>query len=159
MVLNYRMRFYIGLFFCLGCFFVGCSESSNDPKGLTMPEMADVLADIHIVNGSLYQVANQPDSIAKHGLGLYLEVFKLHHTDSATFRSSLHYYTMHPDVLYVIYEGVGRRLTKKVDSLKKVKDHIEAVKRKQPNFKRDSIREKTKVDSIAKIRAQHVGDS
>lgn len=160
MVLNYRMRFYIILFFCAGCFFMSCSESSDAPKPLlTMPQTAEVLTDIHIVNGSLYNIANQPDSILKHGMGLYLDVFKINHTDSATFRKSLQYYSLHPDVLYVIYEGVAKRLNKKLDSLKKVKAHIEAVKRKDPHFKADSIKAKKKADSIATARTKHIEDS
>lgn len=159
MVLNYRMRFYIILFFCSGCFFMGCSKSDDDPNGLDMHQMAAVLTDIHIVNGSLYNLANQPDTILKHGMGLYLDVFKLHHTDSATFRKSLQYYSLHPDVLQAIYEGVGKRLNKKLDSLKKVKANIEAVKRKDPHFKADSIKAKNKADSLAKVRAKRTADS
>jgi hypothetical protein len=160
MVLNYRMRFYIILFFCSGCFFMSCSESSDAPKPLlTMPQTAQVLTDIHIVNGSLYNVTNQPDSILKHGMGLYLDVFKINHTDSATFRKSLQYYSLHPDVLLVIYEGVARRLNKKLDSLKKIKAHIEAVKRKDPHFKADSIKAKHKADSIATVRTKRTEDS
>jgi len=154
------MRFYIVLFFCLGCFFMSCSVSSDAPKPLlTMPQTAQVLTDIHIVNGSLYNVANQPDSILKHGMGLYLDVFKINHTDSATFRKSLQYYSLHPDVLVVIYEGVTRRLNKKLDSLKKIKAHIEAVKRKDPHFKADSIKAKHKADSLATIRTKRTEDS
>ncbi|WP_448700021.1 DUF4296 domain-containing protein [Mucilaginibacter sp. AW1-3] len=153
------MRFYIILFFCSVCFFCSCS-SDDTPKGLLkMHDMAELLTDIHIVNGSLYQVPNQPDSIAKHGMGLYLAVFKIHHTDSVTFRKSLKYYSLHPDELSLIYEGVSRRLTKKADSLKKIKDHIDAVKRKAPNFKADSIKAKNKADSIANVYRKHIEDS
>lgn len=159
MVLNYRMRFYIILFFYTGCFFMSCSQNSDDPKGLGMHQMAAVLTDIHIVNGSLYNTANQPDSILKHGMGLYLDVFKLHHTDSATFRKSLQYYSLHPEVLHAIYEGVAKRLSTKQDSLKKVKAHLEAVKRKDPHFKADSIKAKNKADSIAAVRTKHMADS
>jgi hypothetical protein len=135
------------------------SNSDNDPNGLDIHQMAAVLTDIHIVNGSLYNVTNQPDSILKHGMGLYLDVFKINHTDSATFRKSLQYYSLHPDVLVVIYEGVTRRLNKKLDSLKKIKAHIEAVKRKDPHFKADSIKAKKRADSLAIVRTKRTEDS
>ncbi|WP_175404095.1 DUF4296 domain-containing protein [Mucilaginibacter sp. PPCGB 2223] len=138
---------------------MSCNESSDYPGGLTMPQTAEVLTDIHIVNGSLYNISNQPDSILKHGMGLYSDVFKLHHTDSATFRRSLLYYSQHPDVLYVIYEGVQRRLNKKLDSLKKIKAHLDAIKHKDPNFVADSIKAKKKADSLAAARAKHIQDS
>jgi len=159
MVLNYRMRFYIVLFFCAGCFFMGCSENNDYPDGLPMHQVAEILTDIHIVNGSLYNVSNQPDSVLKHGMGLYLEVFKIHHTDSATFRKSLQYYSTRPDLLDIIYTGVSTRLTKKLDSLKKVKAHLDAVKRKDPHFIADSIKAKKKADSIATVKAKHTADS
>jgi len=155
------MRFYIGLFFCVVCFLFSCGEPSGDaPNGmLTMPQMAEVLTDIHIVDGSLANVPVIPDSLAKHGLGLYLGVFKIHHIDSAEFRKTLQYYTSHPDVLYVIYEGVNRRLNHKLDSLNKVKAHLEAVKRKDPHFKADSIKLAHHTDSLQRVRAAHTADS
>jgi hypothetical protein len=143
MVLNYRMRFYIILFFCLGCFFISCGNPGDAPNGmLTMPQMASVLTDIHIVDGSMANIPPVPDSLTKHGLALYLRVFKNHHIDSAQFRANLKYYAAHPDVLLVIYEGVERRLKHKKDSLEKLIVHLNAVKRKDPKFRADSIRKK-----------------
>src|ERR1700761_6072235 len=130
MVLNYRMRFYIILFFCSVCFLFSCG-SGNEPAGIIPEhEMAQILTEIHIVDGSMAMVSIQPDSLVKHGMGLYLGLFKVHHIDSVQFRKSMVYYAAHPDVLYGIYIGVNLRLQHKLDSLKALQAHLEAVKRK-----------------------------
>jgi len=160
MVLNYRMRFYIGLFFCFGCFFISCGNPGDVPDNmLTMPQMAEVLTDMHIVDASMVNVMPVPDTLTKHGLALYLQVFKIHHIDSAQFRANLKYYTAHPDVLFVIYEGVERRLKHKKDSLEKVKAHLDKIKRSNPKYIADSIKLKNRTDSLGKIRVKHVNDS
>ncbi len=160
MVLNYRMRFYIGLFFCLGCFFISCGGPGGEPdKMLTKPQMAALLTDMHIVEASMANVTPIPDSLTKHGLALYMAVFKIHHVDSAQFRANLKYYTLHPDELLIIYGGVERRLKEKKDSLEKVKAHLDKIKRSNPKYIADSIKLKNRTDSLGKIRVKHVQDS
>ena len=118
MVLNYRMRFYLVLFFCVSVFLCGCSDDKGIPDGVIKEhQMSLLLTDIHLVDGSLYNVAPIPDTLAKHGLGLYLAVFKLHHTDTTQFKESLKFYATRPDLLTDIYTGVTNRL----DSLQAAK--------------------------------------
>lgn len=159
MLLNYRMRFYLMGFFCVSLLFVACAGSDwrKIPPGI-IPEhnFAEMLTEIHIADGSLSAYPNA-DSLAKHGMGLYLAIFKLHKTDSAEFRKSLKFYTTRPDILSEIYTGVNLRLEKKVDSLKKIiaKTELDSVNRTKAKqkLKADSVKKagvKVKADSIVK---------
>lgn len=144
------MRFYIILFFCLAAFFISCNTKDEIPADiLNLHDMAGVLTDIHIVDGSLYSVPQQPDSMAKHGLGLYIAVFKVHHTDTAQFKKSMRYYSLHPDKLNTIYDDVIKGLTKKVDSLQKSKPKAPPI----------DIKAKHKLDSITQAKIQPRLDS
>jgi hypothetical protein len=145
------MRFYLILFFCVSIFFTSCGDSGNPdyvPSDLLqLHEMAALLADVHIVDGSLANVPALPDSMAKHGMGLYLAVFKAHNTDSTTFKKSFYYYASHPDLMNRVYTGINVRLTKKLDSLNKIKPKIDP----------DSIRRaklKASADSITGVKAR-----
>jgi len=126
---------------------------------MNMHQMASLLTDIHTVDGNMANLSMQPDSLVKHGMGLYLAAFKMHHTDSAAFRRSLQYYSHHPDQLAIIYDGVGIRLKKRLDSLTLVQTKIEKKKRLDPHFKADSIKAKHKADSLLTIRTKHIADS
>ncbi len=143
MLLNYRMRFYIILFFFVSVFFIGCGSNDDTPAGiLKMHDMAELLTDIHIVDGNLYNVSQMPDSLASHGMGLYMAVLKVHHTDTVQFKKSMKYYSLRPDKLNTIYDGVVRRLTKKVDSLQQIQQKAPFV----------DVKVKHKQDSIAQLR-------
>jgi hypothetical protein len=153
MLLNYRMRFYLVLFFCVSIFFTSCKDSRNIPNDV-LPEhaMAELLTDIHIVDGSLYEGAQQPDSLAKHGLANYMAVFNANHVDTALFRKSLKYYTTRPEIMNEIYTGITRRLQKKIDSLQKIRPKINEDSVKTANLKH-------KTDSLQKIKTQVKLDS
>lgn len=164
MLLNYRMRFYLILFFCFSVFFIGCTEDKRKIPAGIIPEhdMAELITDIHIVDGSLYNIPQVPDSMAKHGLGLYLAVFKVHNTDSAEFKKSLKFYSTRPDILSEIYAGVNNRLDKKLDSLKKIKPKInqDSVKKAVLKHKADSLQKaKANIDSLQKIKVKAKADS
>ena len=139
------MRFYLILFFCISVFFTACGDGGKAdyvPSDLLqLHEMAALLADIHIVDGSLANVPALPDSLAKHGMGLYLAVFKAHNTDSTTFKKSLDYYAGHPDLMNRVYTGINVRLTKKLDSLNKIKPKInpDSIKKTKLKASADSI--------------------
>jgi len=159
MLLNYRMRFYLVLFFCVSTFFISCSQNNRKiPDGI-IPEhdMAELLTDVHIVDGSLYNIPQVPDSIRKHGLGLYLAVFKIHNTDSVQFKKSVKFYSTRPDILNEIYGGINTRLTKKLDSLAKIKPKINADSVKKIKLKHilDSVKQvkaRLKVDSLLRVK-------
>jgi len=156
MVLNYRMRFYLILFFCVSGFLFGCNSKTSVPDGIIEePQMAALLTDIHLVDGSLYNLPPVPDTLAKHGLGLYLAVFKLHHTDTTQFKASMKFYTTRPDLMTRIYYTV----TKTLDSLQAAKTKavkpVVAPKASQKTTQQitDSVnnaqeKEKRKADSI-----------
>ncbi len=82
--------------------------------------MVQLMVDVHIVDGSLYNIDPAPDSLYKYGVNQYIAVFKKHHTDSVQVKRSLKYYTIHPDKLETIYADVTQILQKKLDSVNKV---------------------------------------
>ncbi|MBE9583124.1 DUF4296 domain-containing protein [Mucilaginibacter sp. JRF] len=113
------MRKYIILFF--SALAVLCSCGDNTPDGiLDEKQMADVLTDVHVANGTLFMIPSMPDSLYKYGLGKYLLVFKQHNTDSAQFTRSYKYYTRDIQQLVAIYDVVSKNLQKRSDSLNKV---------------------------------------
>jgi hypothetical protein len=161
MLLNYRMRFYLVLFFYVSVFFISCTGYDRKiPPGI-IPEhdMAELLTDIHIVDGSLYNIPQQPDSISKHGLGMYLAVLKAHNTDTATFKKSMKFYSTRPDILNEIYTGINSRLTKKLDSLQKIKpkinqDSLNKVKMQHAVDSVKQVKVKAKLDSLQKVKVE-----
>jgi len=109
------MRKYIILFFSGLLLMAACKKA---PEGIIKPdEMASVLTDVHLADGSMINIPQIPDSIYKYGMGKYLDIFKKHHIDSAQFRRSYKYYTLHPDDLVSIYDVVLKKLTAKSDSI------------------------------------------
>ncbi|WP_158828551.1 DUF4296 domain-containing protein [Mucilaginibacter lacusdianchii] len=111
------MRIYIILFFLVPILF-SC-KSSTPPEILDKDQMADVLVDVHLVNGTLATVPQLPDSLYKYGINKYQVVFKNHHTDSTQFRKSFKYYVSKPDQLDAVYEQVVEKLKKKTESFTK----------------------------------------
>jgi hypothetical protein len=121
------MRFYKILFFCLLLFLLGCNSEEKPPVDvLNRHHMALLLMDMHIIDGTLYNMPQQPDTLAKHGLAMYYALFKAYHTDSTQFKKSLRYYTTHPIELNLIYNGILDRLKVKADSLQKIANKIAA---------------------------------
>ncbi|WP_164849877.1 DUF4296 domain-containing protein [Mucilaginibacter limnophilus] len=113
------MSKYIGLFF--SALLILCSCNDDRPKGiLDEKQMANVLADVHITNGTMLAVSGAPDTLYKYGTGRYQNVFKNHHTDSAQFTKSLKYYASKPEELLAVYDEVLKKLQTKSDSLNKV---------------------------------------
>ncbi|RKR85537.1 uncharacterized protein DUF4296 [Mucilaginibacter gracilis] len=159
------MRFYLILFFCVGFLFTSCSDGKKIPSDV-IPEhdMAELLTDIHIVDGSLYDLPQMPDTLSKHGMGLYLAVFKVHHVDTTLFKKSIKFYSTRPDLLGEIYTGITERLQKKIDSLQKHKPKMNQDSLKKANVKRaaDSIKTakaRLKLDSAQRAKGQRTLDS
>ena len=114
------MRKYNRLFFSVLIFLVAC-KSTGTPNGIIkQDQMTDLLTDIHIVDGSLYNVLQVPDTLYKYGNGKYMGVFKKYHTDSVRFKKSFKYYAANPDKLEAIYEQISKNLKQKSDSLTKL---------------------------------------
>lgn len=109
------MRKYIILFFSVSLFLLTCHSS---PDGIIKPDvMTNVLTEIHLADGSMINIPQVPDSIYKYGMGRYMQIFNKYHTDTAQFRKSYKYYTMHPEDMAKIYDNVLKKLTAKSDSV------------------------------------------
>jgi len=113
------MRKYIILFFSVSLFLFAC-KGKDAADGVIEPNiMVNLLTDVHLVDGRLYNYIQNPDSTQKYGGARYLAIFKKYKTDSATFSKSLKYYTTEPDKLLAIYTKVEAVLKVKLDSLNK----------------------------------------
>lgn len=111
------MRKYITLFFSL--LFLGAC--SNTPSGIiNKDEMANLLTDVHIADGTLITKSQETDTLYKYGTDKYLEIFKKYNTDSATFKRSYKYYTNNPKEFVAIYDKVVKNLQAKTDSVTKL---------------------------------------
>ena len=133
------MHKYIKLFFFVLIFLAAC-KGANTPDGIIKKEqMANLLTEIHIVDGGMYNVMQVPDTLYKYGTGKYFAVFKKYHTDSAQFRKSFKFYSTNPDMLQSIYEQVTINIKQKSDSLNKVN---------QKQIEKDN---KRRTDSLSKL--------
>jgi hypothetical protein len=125
------MHKYIILFFSVLTLLCSCDGNDSAPDGiLKKSEMVNVLVDVHIVDGGLVNISQEPDTLYKYGYPKYSAVFKRYNTDSAEFRRSFKYYSLKPLVFSDIYDKVIKRLQVKTDSLTKLlvsqnkKNHI-----------------------------------
>ena len=114
------MRKYNLLFFSALLFLFACKWAKTPDGILPEDKMINVMTAIHIVDGSLYNLnAPNTDSLYKYGYGRYVMLFKRYHTDSAQFKTSLRYYTKHPDQLEAMYNQIVKNLQDKADSVNK----------------------------------------
>lgn len=111
------MRITINLFFLTVLFLLSCGAPKVPPGVLNHEDMASLLTDVHLVDGSLYNQSPMPDSLYKYAMSRYDRVFKQHHTDSVQFQKSLKYYSLHPDQFSDIYTQVTQTLKDKNDKL------------------------------------------
>jgi len=115
------MHKYIILFFLVLTLLCSCGGDDSAPNGiLKKTEMVNVLADVHIVDGGLINVSQEPDTLYKYGYSKYSAVFKKYNTDSGEFRRSFKYYSLKPSVFSDIYDKVLKKLQAKTDSLTKL---------------------------------------
>lgn len=114
------MQKYISLFFSVLLFLTAC-QSEKQPKGvLNEQDMVSLLLDIHLTDGSVYQVPQVPDSLYKYSSQKYVALFKRHHTTDAVYKTSLKYYTKQPERIQAMYSKLETIIKAKVDSLNKV---------------------------------------
>src|ERR1700743_1762045 len=133
------MHKYNKLFFSVLIFLAACN-GEHKPDGLIQKDqMITLLTEIHIVDGSMYNLIQVPDTLYKYGTGRYLAVFKKYNTDSVQFKNSVKYYSAHPDLMQSIYEQVSKNIKQKTDSLNKLNEQ---------QIARDDKRRK---DSISKL--------
>jgi len=113
------MHKHIILFFSVLLFLTACG-GNNAPDG-TMPEaqMVSLLTDIHLTDGTLYSVAQTPDSLYKYGSAKYALLFKQYRVTAKQFDNSLKYYTTQPQQLVDMYTKIAANIKSKTDSLNK----------------------------------------
>jgi hypothetical protein len=143
------MHKYITLFFSAALFLCACNGKSIPGDVLKPEAMAGILTEMHIIDGSLYNTMQVPDSLYKYGAGKYIAMFKRQHTDTAKFNRSMRYYATQPDKLLAIYDQVDIRIKSKTDSLAKVQTEQSKAAHKADSLKNLNI--KTKTDSARKI--------
>ena len=87
------MHKYITLFFSVILFLSAC-KSDKVPDGIIQPDrMTNLLTDVHLTDGAMYTVRQDPDSLYKYGYGKYHDLLKKYHTDTVQFRKSIKYYS------------------------------------------------------------------
>ncbi|HWZ14314.1 MAG TPA: DUF4296 domain-containing protein [Mucilaginibacter sp.] len=111
---------YITLFFSVSVFLSACSANKAPANVISPNRMASLLTEVHLIDGRLYLVKQEPDSLYKYGTGRYVALFKKYHTDSVQFRKSMDYYAAQPLELQKMYDQIGLNLKQKTDSLNKL---------------------------------------
>ncbi len=113
------MRKYITLFFSVSLLLSAC-KSNKTPEGIINHDrMINLLTEVHIIDGRMYNVKQEPDSLYKFGFGRYKALFKKYDTDSGQFRKSVKYYTTQPTELQAMYDQILINLKRMSDSLNK----------------------------------------
>ncbi|UOE47103.1 DUF4296 domain-containing protein [Mucilaginibacter sp. SMC90] len=143
------MHKYITLFFSAALILCACNSKSIPGDVLKPDAMAGVLTEMHIIDGSLYNVMQAPDSLYKYGAGKYVAMFQRLHTDTAHFNKSMRYYATQPDKLLAIYDQVDISIKNKTDSVNKVQLEQSKAAHKADSLKNLNI--KTKADSAKKV--------
>ena len=114
------MHKYNKLFFSVLILLVACS-GNKIPKGIiAQDKMTGLLTDIHIIDGTMYNVMQVPDSLYKYGIDKYQMVFRKYHTDSVQFKKSFQYYAENPEKMQAIYEQITVNIKQKSDSVNKL---------------------------------------
>jgi len=151
------MRTHIILFFSALLVLGACKPGKGDANVLAQDDMISLLVDVHMVDGYL---ASQPnnDSLYIYGTGQYQYIFKQHHTDSATFKRSMKYYTMRDDDMVKMYDEVNKKLQVKQDSILAVitKEQAIATNRAQKMQKEQERKAKLRQDSLNKKYQQDI---
>jgi len=142
------MHKYITLFFSAALFLCACNGKSVPGDVLKPAAMAEVLTEMHIIDGTLYNATQVPDSLYKYGAGKYVAMFQRLHTDTAHFNKSMRYYATQPDKLLAIYDQVDIKIKNKTDSLNKVQLEQSKAAHRADSLKNLNI--KTKTDSARK---------
>ena len=114
------MRKFITLFFLTVTFLYACKDHNTNTGIIEKQKMTSLMTDLIIIDGSLYNVVQSPDSLFKYGMGNYLNLFKRYNTDSSQFSRSFKYYISKPLELQAICDQVVLNLKQKTDSLNKI---------------------------------------
>lgn len=120
-VQTYKMQRLILII--LSSFFLLLSCGPSKPKGtLSIKKMANLMTDIHLVDGYLNTLPI--DSTRKVIDGLYQEVFENYDIDSVQFKTNIAYYLGNPIISKDLYAAVTKKLTAYEDDYRRA-DSIE----------------------------------
>ena len=122
---------YIILFFLAMAFLTACKGDKTKEGIIDRATMTNLMTDVIIIDGTLYNVVQAPDTIYKYGTGRYLALFKKYNTDSARFDKSFKYYATQPTDIQAIFDQVLLNIQKKTDSLNKIQLKQNALPKKQ----------------------------
>lgn len=136
------MHKYNKLFFSVLIFLAACGGNKIPDGIIAQDKMTQLLTDIHIVDGSMYNVMQFPDSLYKYGTEKYQMVFRKYDTDSVQFKKSFQYYTSNPDKLQAIYDQITINIKQKSDSVNKL------------NLDKINKDNKRRTDSLNKLQKQ-----
>ena len=114
------MHKYIILFFLSFIFLTACTGGKAKQGIIDKPNMISLMTDVIIVDGTLYNLMQAPDTLYKYGTGRYLALFKKYNTDSAQFNKSFKYYASRPTDIQAIFDQALLNIQKKTDSLNKL---------------------------------------
>jgi hypothetical protein len=110
------MRKYIFLFFSVLPFLLACNGGTPDGI-IKQDKMVALLTQVHLTDGTLLSIQQDPDTLYKYGTARFIALFKKYGTDSGQFRRSFIYYSSQPDKLLEIYDKVAKNLQAKTDSI------------------------------------------
>jgi len=121
---------YISLFFSVTVILSSCKGDKVPNDVIDPTRMVNLMTEVHIMDGGLYRIQQDPDTLYKYGIGKFVALFKKYHTDSVRFRKSLAYYTTQPFQLQKMYEQIQVILKQKSDSLNKIQFKPNAIPKK-----------------------------
>ena len=140
------MHKYIALFFSVLLFLTACRGNITSGNVISPKQMTSLLTDLHIIDGRLYALNQNQDTLYKYGTAKYLSLFKKYGVDSSQFRNSMRYYSRQPAEMLAIYDDVLKNLKQKTDSLNTLQAKINLVT--DSAFK---IKNARLLDSIKKV--------
>ncbi|MDP9048098.1 MAG: DUF4296 domain-containing protein [Bacteroidota bacterium] len=118
---------YITFFFSVSVFLFACKADKTGNGIISHDRMVNLLTEVHLVDGGLYTIKPEADSLYKYGTGKYVALFTKYHTDSVRFKKSLSYYATQPLELQKIYDQIAFNLKQKTDSVNKLQLKQNAV--------------------------------
>ncbi|MGH2644769.1 MAG: DUF4296 domain-containing protein, partial [Chitinophagaceae bacterium] len=113
------------------CWLAACSRQNSIPRSVIgINKMSSILMDMQLAEA--FNNTGLADTNRKvnpqHQLKVfYAQILMLHHTDTATFFRSYHFYEQHPDLIKKIYGIMTVNINKKsarLDSLNVIKDKV-----------------------------------
>jgi len=108
-----RMSFLLGFLLC----FASCGNSDNVPGNIIPKDsMAVILWDIIQADqfSTQYMVRDSARiNVKAETMGLYQDIFRIHHTTKEEFQKSYQYYLAHPDITKLMLDSLSARANRR----------------------------------------------